>query len=796
MPYYQDSAIARLSGKLSDAVENTEARDFNERFITPQKVREILTTDENELIKLLEEISKSRLKKKKASECLKRLLPEEKPQRIILLGILVYDRHQTALDVFGQWLSNEASVPDFPSDEDLPLEREDAEKIFGIDAQFILDYQAIFLPVVLHKDDHVTLGEARRRPYSNRDLIGRGASGTVYKVEIPPEHWEYEEVLDHGATEVKTNTDTIVLAIKRFQKTENIAATSASKYFNDEKDFLIKLRRERARHENILLDLGSITEDVGEGGKIHDLFFPLALCNLREFLTGEKLGDHFLNELTPHDRAEIFENAVDIAGALSFMHHYNKSHYDIKPDNVLLFGESKKGAKLTWKIADFNFSRDEGARPQTSLWELSERLQSPQNALTYSTRVRGIFQAPEVREDLGSELGELSDVWSMGCLLLVVLSYLDGCENTVKEFEERLQLHAKNNTKPMSFYNTPDMQEWSQSQRKYHLRKGKYLAENELNSLYLSPDPESTKLVAVNPNVLSWMETLCSNADRRDFAQIGEAKFVRSVVKYLRTKVIVVDRKERDSSKKLHERMSYMLEEFKNSKAKQRTRAGSLFTTASEKDSSDVDELSLSITPRSNTTPSLKPGSSYYSSERPIGEGRNASITSIGANERPDHSDICSATDQGDITRLEEIRLSYACDSVNTLCPRCEEYPLHIAILNKDQKTLLTLLKFRDLESINFRRNTCSRTALELACRDSDNYTILKELLNHENVEFNQEIYDVLKTLNLGHRKRELLRIKLAERNVEQRNASSVSAERPRTGRLRNILRRRSTTNP
>lgn len=179
-----------------------------------------------------------------------------------------------------------------------------------------------------------------------------------------------------------------MLAIKRFQKTENIDAASASTHFNHELEFLTKLSCEKASHRHVLLDLGSITESDGEGGHTHDLFFPLAERNLREFLTGEKLQDHFCNRLTWHDKAGVFRNAVDVLGALSFLHHYNYNHLDIKPDNILVFKNPNNSAKLSWKLADFNFSHNQGPQP-ASLRELSKGLKPSQASFTTQRRLSG-----------------------------------------------------------------------------------------------------------------------------------------------------------------------------------------------------------------------------------------------------------------------------------------------------------------------------------------------------------------------------------------------------------------------
>jgi serine/threonine protein kinase len=133
-----------------------------------------------------------------------------------------------------------------------------------------------------------------------------------------------------------------------------IESESAALNFKHETEFLTKLKNHRGTHKHILLELGSLTEINCKVGRIRYAIFPLAKCNLRKVLTGKELKDHFSEVPSAVEKATVYENAINIVGAVEFLHHYDMRHLNIKPENVLVFLSARN--RMNWMIADFNFS--------------------------------------------------------------------------------------------------------------------------------------------------------------------------------------------------------------------------------------------------------------------------------------------------------------------------------------------------------------------------------------------------------------------------------------------------------
>ena len=128
----------------------------------------------------------------------------------------------------------------------------------------------------------------------------------------------------------------------------------------------------------------------------------------------------------------LLSNASVLAKALQFLHsgQWNKKdgpwigcHMDLKPSNILIF---KTETNTTWKISDLAISRFQG----------QPHLAAKGTTKTYARRSNGKYQAPEVHSR--NKIGRKSDVWSMGCILIVItiraVQSLDG----LTEFTEAL----------------------------------------------------------------------------------------------------------------------------------------------------------------------------------------------------------------------------------------------------------------------------------------------------------------------------------------------------------------------
>jgi serine/threonine protein kinase len=655
-------------------------------------------------------------------------LSQVKSSQLQVLALLVYGRREEVLrDVFGRWLSSPKQVPEFPADSTLPILRDQAERLFHRNASEILGCQPMFLPTQIRKGLNQQLLPGHCQPYEDCKELGKGASGCVFCVKIPPGYWLSVDELNETA--LRANKQHVLLAVKRFQEQQAITAASAYEHFKHETDFLMKLRKKgkSSDHEHILWDLGSLSVD-----SIHDLFYPLAECNLREFFEGKpiegKVIEHYYGPvLKPIDKVELFQNAVDILHAVKFLHDNQLFHGDIKPDNILVFYNSRTG-KISRKLADFNFSLEEKTKPP-SLLELSKAFRSPSEPQKTNWRVKGIFQPPEVRELCG-QFGQPSmkgDVWSIGCALLMDLSFQDNKSIAVKEdLYSRLQHPTRDGSIYLSFYTTPEAEANTLTLSEPGDRSTpKWVQIDKCANQKLPPQE-----AAIHPPILAWMDELCNRAKGRDKTLAGEegpeAKFIDRVTKYLRAGVIIVPYADRVTAKDFHHCLQEILDEF------QKELVANLGENSKQNEGGDNQFI---VTPNKDD------------------QGAEPKLDTSG------HGQICSA-----VRNLNYERFAQLCETnsvrYDNRCNKCQEYPIHLIILKEDEKLLQILLRRPDLESINARRSSCHRNALELACevRVEKKYLMVEKLLKHPKIELGNGLYEKLKAMPLKTEIRLLLK--------------------------------------
>ena len=102
--------------------------------------------------------------------------------------------------------------------------------------------------------------------------------------------------------------------------------------------------------------------------------------------------------------SQVRSLARQLISAVEHMHRNKVCHRDLKPDNILLT-EMDKGSDIMLKVIDFNVAVD----------------------LRQSPNIRGKtgvdeWSAPETRK--WAEYDEKCDIWSVGCLILFMLSGL------------------------------------------------------------------------------------------------------------------------------------------------------------------------------------------------------------------------------------------------------------------------------------------------------------------------------------------------------------------------------------
>ena len=224
-----------------------------------------------------------------------------------------------------------------------------------------------------------------------------------------------------------------------------------SHYIPDEKSSFEKegttmktIMQSAKKHENILITIASL-----ELNDTYSLFFDLAKYSLWDFL-----NDRAIPPASLETKNTYFGQIIGLAGALEHLHSQIRDktnnndqlicyHMDLKPENIHVFlGENS----LTWKIHDFGISKfkrvknrggtdnedntlpfhlDRLFKPRKSSREDSSGTSNPRYGFTYA--------APEAKEST-HKVTRKSDVWSLGCIIILILTFMDSGQSGIEDF--------------------------------------------------------------------------------------------------------------------------------------------------------------------------------------------------------------------------------------------------------------------------------------------------------------------------------------------------------------------------
>ena len=197
------------------------------------------------------------------------------------------------------------------------------------------------------------------------------------------------------------------------------------------------------RHENILVTKASL-----EWGDTYSLFFDLAKYSLWEYF-----NDSNISITTLEQKKKVFSHTIGLAGALAYLHDelFIAStgeqlccyHLDLKPTNILVFEE---GDNIIWKISDFGISQikripaSRAARSEAEhrisflnrIFRPDKSGADPSSGVA-NTRDAGTYTAPETRRKT-ERVTRASDVWSLGCIMSLMLSFLDNGSDGIEHF--------------------------------------------------------------------------------------------------------------------------------------------------------------------------------------------------------------------------------------------------------------------------------------------------------------------------------------------------------------------------
>ena len=716
------------------------------------------------------------------------------PSRTSLLALFLYQDRSELLFLFLEWVTSgfnqSAAEPChyIPSDKSMPF-TETELRAYEVPERYhasILEEQAIFKPVTIRKLKYHRISSSERLPFVGRqESIKSGSQGHVVKATIAQSHWEIPEdgTQNHTNFVAGNPNGTKIVALKVFKAVEpERDMVKATRDFEIELDILKELRTSNTKHDMILLDWGSITE-LDETGieTSHALIFELASFSLGDFLKNKECAQE---EVGP---SRLLANLVDIIEALACLHDkLNTLHLDIKPDNILIFkkqveGGSENEFELVWKLSDFGLARKKEAKQRAASAQTSTT--TSRGSSLPATRPAGLYQAPEIQEQDTSYASRGSDVWSMGCVTLMVLAFGYAGPTEVDELERCLMVRFMDHggREPL-FYIRSDSYQWQH--RTSHICH--YLS-NRDPDVGLIPRTAGPLRASLHSGLIDWSNILVEES----YAFRKEQKFVIYILKVIVGNVLLIDRSERMGASALRGKLAYIQREWERfdlapdkyvhpdalaelSFTRSRRSQGYETSPPGQSDESSpvrVPHVSTALptaitdsrpTLRDRVEVTLHPIPSIESSvpdvpsklHEPI-QHQTGTPAPLVEREAPQdqrgltpelipqiQEQFCCAIEQNDATKVR-LQLEQNPEMLGQLLPGAKRYPIHWALFNNAYQALDALLDKASLEITNLPWN--GRTALDLAL-DSGKPAALDCIRKHrDKFAFPHELYDIRK---------------------------------------------------
>lgn len=500
-------------------------------------------------------------------------------------------------------------------------------------------------------------------------VLGKGAAGRVYKVELGSRQWVYKRL---------SNPEDILLAVKKFNPPPK---GEGKDHFINEFSNLTKLMNATIKSQNVMLPRASLIH-----GEARYLIYDLAETSMDKFIWDPEP----FRDLNFDKVRGILKNAADLVGALYWIHEYGPYsamiHGDIRPENILILRE---GSRETWKLADF----DRAVARSTSSNESGAAMKQSGQP----------YHPPEAQS------GRRNDVWSMGCMIMLLLSWLHNGPTAIGHF-----LSKRNRDDPtildvfydIDYPKAPDIlsagvREWIEKLR------------NEATTRIMFKD---TSIPSVQVEGLGSYST-----------------YVKEVTKYISDNVFVPI-KIRDQAQPFYEMMerSYSKmypEDWMETQSSDENEAPPYSPT--------ISEVSLpSELPTRPQSRSLSP--EYYTSSRGV-EYQDHRIYNGDRLAVPERLKVALALPQREalspilVPGLRSTPLLPACTKlcsaisreppppeisayaqyINITCPKCDDVPIHKAIRRGSKEWIVKLLQIKDID-------------LEKECSLEGTYTPLK----------------------------------------------------------------------
>ena len=245
--------------------------------------------------------------------------------------------------------------------------------------------------------------------------------------------------------------------------------------------------------------------------------------------------------MLPTQKAMVFGQCIGLAGALAFLHHdlflndcsseqLQCYHLDLKPQNILLFERDEshdRHGNYIWKISDFGISKvkhckrrasNESSSHNVSFLEMMFRPKKPNDSSGVdNSRYGGTYAAPEARQE-SDKVTRKSDVWSLGCLITLVLTFLDSGTKGIADFGNS-RLQGRDNDR---FFETN------------------------------LPVIGKEAVDELHPSVPKWLDELVAKARERNE---HEGKAVEKTSQYVLESMLLADQEKRHDAKQVEEKL-------------------------------------------------------------------------------------------------------------------------------------------------------------------------------------------------------------------------------------------------
>ena len=203
----------------------------------------------------------------------------------------------------------------------------------------------------------------------------------------------------------------------------------------------IEVRRSRYRRSNlgdVFSEVTSLTRlrgenhvvelfEFGTDGMAYWLVMRRYPCTLDQWAKGSDSGSPSTFSATEglqrRPLTQLLDAYEQVISAVSTLHRHRIAHFDLKAANLLCVGESRAAFRLT--LADFGEAKVMGNKNMTDTTPRgrgTECIKSPEMLLVPSQR--GSDQrlpAGALGDGQDADIGQMSDIWSLGCLLYEIL---------------------------------------------------------------------------------------------------------------------------------------------------------------------------------------------------------------------------------------------------------------------------------------------------------------------------------------------------------------------------------------